>query len=499
MSSLSLTLQQSLQQKLSPTQILVVRLLELPSCDLQQRINEELQENPALEEGMDLEREKMDASADELIGRDDYEQEDEYKNPLQNEDFNYDDYIQDDETPDYKLYQPGSYQDDEDNTRDIPFSVGTSFGEYLKSQVYLTKMDKPQRHIAKFVVGNIDEDGYLRRTPEELVDDLAFREGLTVSEDEMRSIIEEIQGFDPPGVGAKDLQECLLIQLRQKSPTPNIQRAMRLLEDHYKDFSLRHLSRIQEKMRLNDEDFRAVIAEITRLNPKPGSAWAGTVYDRHQTTVIPDFYIENRDGEFVVTLNTGDIPELRVNKEYNELMKSFKESDGKKSAKEKEAVRFVKAKIDSARWFIDAIKQRNETLLRTMKAIIEAQKDFFIEGDVTYLKPLVLQDIANKTGYDVSTISRVSNSKYAQTEYGIFPLKFFFSESMANTEGEEVTTREIKQNLQEVIDGEDKRHPLTDQQIVAVMKVRGYNIARRTIAKYREQLGYPVARLRQQV
>lgn len=496
MGSLSLTLQQSLQQKLSPSQILVVRLLEVPSCDLQQRINEELQENPALEEGTDPELVSEAQSEDKLL--DDYGQEDDYKNPLQNEDFNYDDYIQDDETPDYKLYQPGSYQEDEDNTRDIPFSVGTSFGEYLKSQIYLTKMDKPQRHIAKFVVGNIDEDGYLRRTPEELVDDLAFREGLTVSEDEMRDIIDEIKTFDPPGVGAKDLQECLWLQLNQKPPSPNIQRAMRLLEDHYKDFSLRHLDRIQQKMHLSDEEFKAVISEITRLNPKPGSAWAGTVYDRHQTTVIPDFFVENRDGEFIVTLNTGDIPDLRVNHEYNEMLKNFKDTPDK-SKKEREALRFVKSKIDAARWFIDAIRQRNETLMRTMQAIIEAQKDFFLEGDVGYLKPLVLQDIAARTGYDVSTISRVSNSKYVQTEYGIFPLKFFFSESLQNTEGEEITTREIKKALNEVLDNEDKRNPLTDQQIVAVMKLKGYNIARRTIAKYRELLGYPVARLRKQV
>ena len=498
MSALQLSLQQKLQQKLTPTQIQVVKLLELPSCDLQQRIDEELQDNPALEEGIDTNSD-ADSFGNDIDEEPDYGNDEAYENPLQNEDFNYDDYIQDDETPDYKLYSQGSYSEDDDNTRDIPFSVGVSFGEYLKSQVYLTHMDKPQRHIAKFVVGNIDEDGYLRRTAEELVDDLAFREGLTVSDDEMRSIIEEIKTFDPPGVGAYDLQDCLLIQLRQKEPTPAIERAITLLEKHYKDFTQRHLNRIRERMHLDEDAFRDVMNEITRLNPKPGSAWSGTVYDRHQTTVIPDFFIDNHDGNFTITLNTGDIPDLRVNREYNEMLKSFKESSDKKDKKQREALRFVKSKIDSARWFIDAIKQRNETLMRTMQAILDAQKDFFIEGDVTYLKPLILQDIATRTGYDISTISRVSNSKYVQTEYGIFPLKFFFSESIANSEGEEISTREIKGILKEVINAEDKHHPLTDIQLVEILKLRGYNLARRTVAKYREQLNIPVARLRKKV
>jgi RNA polymerase sigma-54 factor len=497
MSALKLNLQQKLQQKLTPTQIQVVRLLELPSCDLQQRIDEELQENPALEEGAD-EMAGMESYGEDGGEGMDYAQDEAYENPLQNEDFNYDDYIQDDETPDYKLYQQGTYNDDEDNTRDIPFSVGTSFGEYLKSQVYLTHMDKPQRHIAKFVVGNIDEDGYLRRTPEELADDLAFREGLTVSDDEMRAIVEEIKTFDPPGVGAYDLQECLLIQLRQKEPTPAVTQAIALLERYYKDFTQRHLSRIAERMHIEEEEFKEVLAEITRLNPKPGSAWSGTVYDRHQTTVIPDFFIDSHDGNFTITLNTGDIPQLRVNHEYNEMLKTFKDSQNKKDKKQRDAIRFVKSKIDAARWFIEAIKQRNETLMRTMQAILEAQKDFFVEGDVAYLKPLILQDIATRTGYDVSTISRVSNSKYVQTEYGIYPLKFFFSEGISNTEGEEISTREIKGMLQEVIQGEDKHNPLTDLQLVALLKTHGYNLARRTVAKYREQLNIPVARLRKQ-
>lgn len=491
MSSLSLIQQQKLQQKLSPSQIQLIRLLELPSCELEQRINEELQDNPALEEG----REVVGAEDDMQDGG---EMEDDYSNPLQNEDFNYDDYIQDDETPEYRTRQM-NYGGEEEDTRDIPFSVGTSFGEYLKSQVYLTKMDKPQRHIAKFVVGNIDEDGYLRRSVEELVDDLSFREGLTVSDADMQAIVDEIKRFDPPGVGAKDLQECLLIQLRQKEQTPAVCLAIRLLEKAYDDFANHRYDRVCQRLDIEEDAFRQAISEITRLNPKPGSAWAGTVYDRNQTTVIPDFYVENHDGELTVSLNTGDVPELRVSPRYAEMLQDYTGNVANKTTKMKEAVQFVKSKLDSAKWFIDAIRQRNETLIRTMEAILHAQREFFLEGDETYLKPMILQDIADRTGYDVSTISRVSNSKYVQTEFGIFPLKFFFSEKMTNAQGETISTREIKKVLSELISAEDKTDPLTDDQLVEQLEAHGYPIARRTIAKYRDQLGIPVARLRREL
>lgn len=487
--SLSLIQQQTLQQKLSPAQIQVVRLLELPSCELGQRINEELQENPALEEGVDFD--SLHNDTDEI------EQEEAYDNPLQNEDFNYDDYIQDDETPEYRTYAQNS--SDDDDGREIPFSVGTSFGEYLKSQIYLTKMDKPHRHIAKFVVGNIDEDGYLRRSVEELVDDLSFREGLIVKDEEMQEIVDEIKRFDPPGVGAKDLQECLLIQLRQKKQTPSVNLAIRILTHCFEDFSHRRLDRIYTRLSLSEDDMRQAINEITRLNPKPGSAWAGTVYDRHQTTIIPDFYVENRDGELMLTLNTGDIPELHISPQYVEMLQDYSNNTANQTAKMKEAVHFVKSKLDAAKWFIDAIRQRNETLTRTMEAIMRMQHDFFIEGDETFLKPMILQDIADKTGYDVSTISRVSNSKYVQTEFGIFPLKFFFSEKMTNSDGEEISTREIKKVLTELVANEDKSSPLTDDQLVIKLKEQGYPIARRTIAKYRDQLGIRVARLRREI
>lgn len=491
MTGLSLTQEQRLQQKLSPSQIQIVKLLELPSCELGQRINEELQDNPALEEGCD-----MDVNVDGASEHSDKEDiDEEYVNPLQNEDFDYNQYIQDDETPDYRYYDVGSGEPEQ---RDIPFSVGVSFGEYLKSQIYLTKMDKPQRHIAKFVVGNIDEDGYLRRTTEELCDDLMFREGLTVDTKEMEDIIRQIKQFDPPGVGAANLKECLLIQLEQKPQTEAIAKAKRVLTVAFDDFSHRRYDRLLDKVEYNDQELKEAIAEITKLNPKPGSAWNGTVYDRHQTTVIPDFYVENQDDELVVTLNTGDIPELHVSQEYADMLEDYS-NEKNQTAQMRDAVRFVKNKLDSARWFIDAIKQRNETLIKTMRAIVRIQKEWFYEGDETYLKPMVLQDIANLTGYDASTISRVSNSKYVQTEFGVFPLKFFFSEGIANKDGEQVSTREVKKILSELVEHEDKHNPLQDDELVRQLNERGYDIARRTVAKYREQLGIPVARLRREM
>ena len=479
---LSLTQRQSLLTKLSPQQIQIVRLLEIPGVELQRRINEELQENPALDEGKDPQaiREEdeqkrseefdgdeygNDSYANDESDADDYREasmgesyssessqadttynDSDYANPLDNPEFNYDDYVTDDETPDYKT-RITNYSDPQD-TMDNTFTGTPSLIEHLKSQVYLTKMTKPERHIAKFVVGNIDEDGYLRRTAEELEDDLAFRESLIVPHEQMLDIIEQIKQFDPAGVGAHDLKECL---------------------------------------------------EIEHLNPTPGAEWAGTSYDNHGATIIPDFLVENRDGELVMQLLDGEIPDLHVNSDYQEMMKNYAGRKNQLTDAEKETVQFVKSKIDSAKWFIDAIKQRNETLTRTMMAIVEAQSDFFYEGDDSALKPMILQDIADKTGYDVSTISRVSNSKYVQTEFGIYPLKHFFSEGMQNIEGDEVSTREIKQALREIIDREDKSHPLNDDELVEAMKVAGYTIARRTVSKYRQQIGKSIARLRKQL
>lgn len=486
MASLTLTQQQKLQTKLSPAQIQVMRMLELPACELQARINEELQENPALEEGLDKTQETTDYQEQDF--------NDEYQNPLQNPDFNYDDYVQDDD-PVERIYNTPSQ---ETAREDIPFSVGMSFGEYLKSQIYLTKMDKPDRHIAKFVVGNIDENGYLRRTAEELVDDLSFQEGIVVTDEKMQSIIAEIQQFDPPGVAAYDLQDCLLIQLRQKEPTASVVLAIKILTQHFDTFSRKQYSKILQRMEITEEQLKGAISEITRLNPRPGNHWLGTVYDRNQSVVIPDFFVEEEDDELIISLNQGDIPPLHISADYSQMLEDYSH-EGKAHAANREAARFVKEKIDAAKWFIDAIRQRNETMMQTMSAIVAYQREFFLQGDSSYLKPMVLKDIADRIGHDVSTISRVCSNKYVQTQFGTFALKYFFSESITKQDGGEISTREIKDKVREVIANEDKTHPITDDELVEILHASGYAIARRTVAKYREQLGIPVARLRHQI
>ncbi len=492
----SIGLNQTLTQttKLSPAQIQVIRMLELPSIELGQRINEELQENPALEEGHEEKEEwTNDLSMDEEgympdDGLDDGRQRD----PLQNEDFNYEQYVSDDETPSYMLRQ--QYSPADEDRREVPIIGGSSLIEELKAQIYLTKMTKPQRHIAKWVLGNIDDDGYLRRTTEQLVDDLMFQEQLTVTDAEMEDIVRQIKQFDPPGIASANLQECLLTQLSRKPQTETVQLAQTILSDHFEAFSKHHFDKIIQKIGCTDEQFQAAVQEIVHLNQKPANAFTGSVYETQRQTVIPDFTIEERDEELYVVLNTGDIPELHVSREYSDMLEDY--SAMPQTAENKQAAQFIKQKLDSARWFIDAIKQRNETLMKTMTAILKAQYDFFLDGEETSLKPMVLQDIADRTGYDVSTISRVSNSKYVETRFGIYPLKYFFSEAMTNAEGDEISTREIKKILQELVDAEDKHAPLTDEQLVEALGNNGYPIARRTVAKYRDVLGIPVARLR---
>ncbi len=488
MSKLSVTQQQRLQAKLTPSQIQVIKLLELPSCDLQQRINEELQENPVLEEGRDPEEVQA-----EKFDENDFGEEDEYNNPLQNDDFNYDDYVNDDETPDYSL-RTNNYSADS-STEDIQYSGSTSFTEYLKQQIYLTHMTKPQRHIAKWVLGNIDEDGFLRRTIEQLVDDLAFQEGLTVSDDEMTDIVNQIKEFDPPGVASYDLQECLLKQLREKPDSPTNELAQRILERCFEAFSRHRFDFIKAKLNVDDDQFKAAVNEILHLNQKPANTFNGNTYEGKMSTIIPDFFVENRDGELFLTLNTGEVTELHVSREYRDMLNDQAQSNSKER---RATALFLKEKINSAYTFIEAIKLRNETLKKTMTAILQRQKDYFLEGDDASLKPMKMQDIADATGYDISTISRVCNSKYVQTEFGIFPLKHFFVDSMTNSEGEEVSTREIKDKLAEIIAGEDKQNPLNDDAIVELLTKAGFPIARRTVAKYREQLDIPVARLRKQ-
>jgi RNA polymerase sigma-54 factor len=481
----SLTLSQQLKQqlKLSPAQIQAMRLLEVPACELLACINEELQKNPALEEGQD---QNAETDNTELM-------QEEYENPLQNGDFDYRDYVEDDETYDTSVMTGGRAHED------IPFSMGTSFAEYLKSQVYLTEMDKPDRHIAKFVVGNIDEDGYLRRTVEELVDDLSFREGLVVPDEKMADIVEQIKQFDPTGVGAYDLQECLLIQLRRKKQTAAVCLAIKILENHFEIFSRRNFEKLQQRMEISEEQLRDAIAEIVRLNPRPGSAWIGTVVERNQSIIIPDFIIEQEEDDLIISINQGNIPELHISADYQEMLETYSQPESQNSAQIREAARFVKTNVDNAKYFIDAIRQRNETMMRTIEVLVALQRDFFLQGDSMYLKPLTLKDVADRTGYDVSTISRTFANKHVQTEFGIFPLKFFFSDKITNSQGTDVSTREIKQKLREVIEQEDKANPITDDQLVDIMHEAGYPIARRTVAKYREQMEIPVARMRRQL
>lgn len=480
-------LQQKLQQKLSPAQIQVIKMLEVPTLELEERIRQELEENPALEEGAEVSE-----SQDEL-----YDEDLRNEDGGNNDDMELDEYMPDDDIPDYKLKANNSSKDDKHES--IPFSVGMTFHEYLLDQLGLQDLTDHEHELAEYVIGNIDEEGYLRRTAEAMVDDIVFQAGIQTTDEEMHCIVRVIQQFDPPGVGAADLKECLLLQLERKTQTNEVQLAERVVKSYFEEFSKKHYDKIIKSLSIDDETMKNVIGEIVRLNPKPGNAWSGNVLEKSMATIVPDFILENNDGKLAVQLNNSNIPELRVNNTYNEMMQDYVGNKQNQTREMKDAVLFVKQKIDSARWFIDAIKQRQQTLLTTMQAIVDFQYQFFLEGDETYMKPMILKDVADITGFDISTISRVSNSKYIQTEFGIFPVKYFFSESLTNRSGEEVSTREIKKILQETVEHEDKRKPLNDDKLVEVLKIKGYNIARRTVAKYREQLNIPVARLRKEI
>lgn len=474
----------ALRQKttLTPLQIQEIRILEYPTIELEQRIEKELEENPGLEVGTE---EHEDPNTDEDF-------DNESINPLENDDFNLNDYISDDDTPDYRLHINNRSADDKQE--DIPFAVGQSFQEFLTDQLGLLQLSDDKQRAARYVIGNIDDNGYLGRDPESLTDDLIFHANLSVTDDEIRQIIHLIQTtFEPAGVGARNLQECLLLQLQRKVPTPAITLATKILSKRYKEFTAHHYQKIMERLSINEQQLREAIAEITRLNPKPGNACATDNYATN--TIVPDFFVDNTDGKLSITLNNSNIPELRVNKEFNEMLQTY-QNQSEHSKQDKDTISFIKDRIDSAKWFIDAIRQRNETLIRTMRAIVNLQRNFFLEGDEGLLRPMILKDVADITSYDISTISRVSNSKYVQTEFGVFPLKFFFSESMTNDEGEEIATRAIKNVLNEIVANEDKQAPLNDDELVMALKERGFAIARRTVAKYRQQLGIPVARMR---
>jgi RNA polymerase sigma-54 factor len=478
---------QKLLQKLSPQQIQLMKLLQLPTIALEQRIKEEMEMNPALEEGNEGDEESSSEFEDENY--DDAPKSEDN----QRDDFSISDYMDEDEGTSYKLKANNTSPDEE--RKEIPFSVGVSFQDMLDSQLGLKDIDDHHYKIAEYLIGNLDDDGYLRRDVGSIVDDIAFSQNIITTEEELNEALKIIQEFDPAGVGARDLRECLLIQLKRKEPrTAIIELAIKVVDEQMDEFSKKHYDKILKKLEIDDEILKEVIHEILKLNPRPGNSMADGQKSFQQ--VIADFTITNEDGELILSLNSRNAPDLRVNKVYSQMLEEYSKEKNKNG---KEASMFVKQKLDGARWFIDAIQQRSQTLLYSMNAIMEYQREYFLEGDETLLKPMILKDIAEKVGLDISTISRVANSKYVQTSFGTFLLKSFFSESLSTDSGEEVSTREVKKILQDCIEAESKKKPLTDDKLTKILKEKGYNIARRTIAKYREQLEIPVARLRKEL
>jgi RNA polymerase sigma-54 factor len=477
-------LQQKLLQKLSPQQIQMIKLLEIPAIQLEQRIKKELEENPVLEEGNEEIYNEQEESKEDQAG----EQQDE---------FSLEDYMQDDDIPSYRL-NAQNYSTD-DKREEIPFSLGNTFREQLKSQLGLRKLSEEQEVLAEYILGNIDDDGYLRRELEAIADDLAFSVGLETSYESLHEVLMIIQELDPAGVGARSLQECLLLQIERKEQDhPETRLAKSILRNHFEEFTNKHYEKILQRLNISEGELKHALEEILRLNPKPGGAM-GDSQAKSFHHIVPDFILEENEGSLQLYLNSNNVPELRLSRTYSDMFESYNANKASASKEEKDAITFVKQKLDSARWFIDAIRQRQNTMLLTMNAILEYQRDYFYEGDETRMRPMILKDIADRTGLDISTISRVVNSKYIQTHFGIYPLKYFFSEGMQTDSGEEVSTREIKKILQDCIDAEDKRKPLTDDRLSAILNERGYQIARRTVAKYREQLGLPVARLRKEL
>ena len=464
-----------LSQKLSPQQIQLMKLIQLPTLDFEQKIQREIEENPALEENKSLT---------------DNENGDEYS---ESDEINIDDYLNYDDTPSYKLNTRNTSNSEDKN---IPYSATISFTEYLLSQLKPISMDEKMMKVAEFLVGSIDESGYIRLTIDEIIDDLAFTQNLIINEEEINKVLEIIHEFDPAGVGAMSLQDCLIIQLKRKEKTEMNQLAVEIIENSFEQFSKKHYEKLINKYSIKQEDLKEVIKLISKLNPKPGGSFSGNSKIIEQ--VIPDFKISIENNELTLDLNYRNSPMLSISKDYNEMLKGYK-LEKNKTKSQKQAVQFIKQKLDSAKWFIDAVKQRQQTLLITMQAIMDYQEDFFLTGDEKNIKPMILKDIANKIDMDISTVSRVANSKYVDTPYGTKLLKEFFSESMKTTSGEEISTIEIKKILEKIIDDENKKKPLTDEKLVSLLKEKGYKIARRTVAKYREQLNIPVARLRKEI
>jgi RNA polymerase sigma-54 factor len=491
--ALSQGLYQKQLQKLSPQQIQLMKLLQVPTAQLEERIKEELEENPALETGEEEDAEEFENDSTEEFEttEDEFEldgSQDEYEN------IDISDYVHDgdDDIADYKM-RDENYPEADDN-KTIPHKVETGFNELMLEQLGQLNLDDHQQKVAEQIIGNLDDDGYLRREITAIVDDLAFRQNVQTSLQEISDLVLQIQQFDPPGVCARNLQECLLIQLERKMDQGSaVELAIKIIEKYFDEFTKKHYEKIQKGLNINDDQLREIINQIIKLNPKPGA----TVGDigKGEGYVIPDFFILNNAGKLEVTLNSRNAPDLRISEGYRDMLKDY-DRGSKKDKRQKEAVLFIKQKIDSAKWFIDAIKQRQHTLLSTMEAIMEYQYDFFVTGDDTEMRPMILKDIAEKTNLDISTVSRVANSKFVQTEFGTYRLKFFFSESLQTDSGEEVSTREVKKILSDLIEGESKKNPLSDERLTELLQEKGYNIARRTVAKYREQLNVPVARLR---
>jgi RNA polymerase sigma-54 factor len=486
-------LQQKLLQKLSPQQIQLMKLIQIPTVALEQRIKQEIEDNPALEELDEAADDYQDEQAEDSGGYDEEDgnepEDDRY------DDFNIEDYLDDDHIPSYKLVAQNRGRDDED--REMPVVSGITFHEHLHNQVGMFPLDERQQAIVGIMIGNLDDSGYLERELPAMVNDFAFSFNISTNVAELEGLLKVIHEFDPPGVGARNLQECLMIQLnRSEDDTPDIDLARRIIHEFFDEFSKKHYDKIIRKTGITEEELRGAIEEILKLNPKPGnssreSSRAGGIY------IVPDFYITNNEGELELRVNSKNAPELRINRTYKEMLEQFAHDKGKRSTtQDREALMFVKQKIDAAKWFIEAINQRQNTLYITMSAIMEYQRDYFLTGDETMLRPMILKDIAEIVSLDISTISRVANSKYVQTPFGTFLLKSFFSEALQTESGEEVSSREVKKILDDCIGNEDKRNPVTDEMLAGILKEKGYTIARRTVAKYREQLGIPVARMR---
>ena len=479
------SLHYKLLQKLSPQQIQLMKLIQLPTQAFEQKVKQEIEENPALDSGK--------------------ETSDDIDNDLQNEyddtgtetietDVNIDEYLSDDEIPSYKL-QSNNYSSDDDE-KSIPYAAGTSFNQFLKSQLNTFRLDENERQIAEFLIGSIDGSGYIRRPLEDIVDDLAFSENIFTEEKEVEKMLGYVQQLDPAGVGAQSLEDCLLIQLKRKSKSSSRSLAISILEKSFDHFVKKHYKKLIKKFDISQDELKAAIQEISKLNPKPGGSYSSNTKIVEQ--IVPDFSIRITEGKLDLTLNSRNAPELHISYEYNNMLKGYAASKDK-SKSQKDAVQFIKQKLDAAKWFIDAIKQRQQTLLLTMNAIMHRQEEYFLTGDERKLKPMILKDIADKIHMDVSTVSRVANSKYVDTPYGTKLIKEFFSESMKNDQGEDISTREIKKILQTIIKTENKKKPLTDDKLSALLKEKGYLIARRTVAKYREQSNIPVARLRKEI